>query len=109
MTATVAITTGHRDDVLRVAIRALSFSPPEPGGHGPARTPGAHHGDHAGVWRLAPDGALQRVDVQTGLRDEQYAEVEGDTLAVGDEVAVGLRHGPAKKEAVHIPGQMHFH
>jgi HlyD family secretion protein len=109
MTATVAITTGHRDDVLRVAVRALSFSPPEHGGHAAVRTPGSGHGDRSIVWRLTPDRTLQRVELQTGLRDEQYAEVEGNTLAAGDEVAVGLRHGPAKKEAVHIPGQMHFH
>ena len=107
MTATVTITTGHRDDVLRVALRALSFSPPDHGGHAPARTPGREP-HSAAVWRLAPDGTLQRVAVRTGLRDEQFAEVEGVTLAPGDEVAVGLRHGPAKREAVHIPGQMRF-
>ena len=109
MTATVTITTAHRDDVLRVAVRALSFSPSEHGGHAPTHTPGAGHRSHSAVWRLDPDGSLQRVEVQTGLRDEQYAEVTSDVLAVGDEVAVGLRHAPAKKDAVHIPGQMHFH
>jgi HlyD family secretion protein len=108
MTATVTITTGHRDDVLRVALRALSFSPPNRDGHAPGRTPGSGHGERSTVWRVAADGTLQRVEVRTGLRDEQYAEVDGDKLAGGDEVAVGLRRGPAKKEPVHLPGQMHF-
>jgi HlyD family secretion protein len=108
MTATVIITTGHRDDALRVALRALSFSPPSHGDHAPARTPGRDHEGRSSVWRLGDDGALQRVEVRTGLRDEQFAEVEGDTLAVGDQVVVGLRRATAARTPVSIPGHPRF-
>jgi HlyD family secretion protein len=105
MTATVTITTGHRDDALRVPMRALSFKPDhveKPTGHAPRKRNGEV------VWRLADDGTLQRVEVQTGLRDEQFVEVEGDALAPGDNIAVALRKGPAKKESVRIFSQPRF-
>ena len=116
MTATVTITTGQRDDVLRVALRALSFAPSHHGdGDGTLRTPGSDgavrtpsRAPQAAVWRLGADGALQRVPVQTGLRDEQYAEVDGGHLTAGDQVVVGLRRGPAKPQQVNIPGRMRF-
>jgi HlyD family secretion protein len=105
MTATVTITTGHLDDVVRIPLRALSFVP-DHGKGAAARTPG--RGSTAVVWRLTADGTLQRIEVQTGLRDEQYAAVDGDVLAAGDQIAVALRKGPAKPQAVRIPGQMRF-
>jgi HlyD family secretion protein len=111
MTATVTITTDRRDDVLRVPLRALSFSPPARDGHDAhaiARTPGADHAKRSSVWRVGADGELERVEVHTGLRDEQYAEVVGDSLNVGDTVATGLHGGAAKKDGVHLPGQMRF-
>ncbi len=104
MTASVSITTGHRDDVLRLPLRALSFVPDHV--KGPARTPGRQ--TESIVWRIAPDGSLQPVGVHTGLRDEQYAEVDGGALAAGDQIAVALRKEPAKREAVRIPGQPRF-
>lgn len=104
MTATVTITTGHRDDVLRVPLRALSFNPD----HG-EKAPATPRRDAAPtVWRLAVDGTVERVEVKTGLRDEQFVEVESSTLKPGDEVAVALRKAPAKKETVRIFSQPRF-
>jgi HlyD family secretion protein len=103
MTAAVIITTGQRDDVLRVPLRALSFNPD----HGtPAQAPSRSAAPV--VWRLAADATLQRVELQTGLRDEQYAAVDGGDLAAGDQVAVALRRPPAKREPMRIPGQPRF-
>lgn len=104
MTASVTITTGHRDDVLRAPLRALSFNP----NHSDAtatRTP--RRADAPAIWRLAADGTLERVEVQTGLRDEQYVEIDGG-LAAGDQVAVALRRAPEKPQAMRIPGQPRF-
>jgi HlyD family secretion protein len=105
MTATVAITTGHAADVVRIPLRALSFVP-DHGGGAASRTPS--RGTAAVVWRLGADGKLQRVELETGLRDEQFAAAEGEALATGDQIAVALRKGPAKPQAVRIPGQMRF-
>jgi HlyD family secretion protein len=105
MTATVTITTGHRDDALRVPMRALSFKPDhaeKPAGRTPRK------GNTEVVWRLADDGTLQHVEVQTGLRDEQFVEIQGDALSPGDNIAVALRKGPAKKETVRIFSQPRF-
>jgi len=104
MTAAVTVTTGERNDVLRVPLRALSFNPDHGGTPGRA----APHGGTSTVWRVDDDGTLQRVEIETGLRDETYAEVAGGKLAVGDQVAVALRRAPAKREAVRIPGQPRF-
>jgi HlyD family secretion protein len=104
MTATVIITTGHRDDVLRAPLRALSFKPTHSDGTAP-RTP--RRDDAPAVWRLAADGQLERVTVQTGLRDEQYVEIDGG-LAAGEQVAVALRRAPEKPQAMRIPGQPRF-
>jgi HlyD family secretion protein len=104
MTATVTITIGQRDDVLRVPLRALSFQPERSDGTAP-RTP--RRDEAPAVWRLAADGTLERVAVQTGLRDEQYVEIEGG-LAAGDQVAVALRRSAEKPQAMRIPGQPRF-
>jgi len=100
MTAAVVITTGARDDVLRVPLRALSFNPNHgsPPGSAPSRA-GAE-----AVWRLGAGGTLERVEVRTGLRDDQYAAIDAGDLAAGDEVAVALRRAPDKREPVRIPG-----
>jgi HlyD family secretion protein len=105
MTATVSITTGHRDDVLRVPLRALSFSPDH--GENAARTPRTDNAAPA-VWRVGTNGAAERVEVKIGLRDEQYVEVESPLLSPGDDIAVALRRPPAKRETVSLFGRPRF-
>jgi HlyD family secretion protein len=89
MTATVTITTAERDDVLRVPLRALRFRP-ETGeaGAAPAVAARAPAPDAGTVYVTDGDGALRRVDLRTGLRDERYAEVVEGELAPGTSVAV---------------------
>ena len=86
MTANVSITTAKRDQALRIPVRALRFRPDEAG----AAAPGAKPKESA-VYVLAPDGALRRVEVQAGVRDNQHVEVLGGDLHEGDRVVVGLR------------------
>jgi HlyD family secretion protein len=122
MTATVAITTAERDGVLRVPLRALRFNPAGAGGapaageaerpaDALASTSAAGGREAPGVWILQPAGTLHRVEVQVGLRDEQYGEVLSDGLAVGDRIAVAYRSGKRKEEASgppsFMPGRRH--
>src|SRR5205809_6633856 len=76
MTANVTITTAKRDQVLRIPVRALRFRP-----EGEA-TAGAPREESA-VYLFGPDGALRRVAVQTGVRDNQHVEVLGGDLHAG--------------------------
>ena len=86
MTANVSVTTAKRDQALRIPVRALRFRP-DGGGGG---TPDGRAKENA-VYVLAPDGALRRVEVQAGVRDNQHVEVLGGDLHEGDRVVVGLR------------------
>src|SRR5437870_6397248 len=86
MTANVSITTAKRDQALRIPVRALRF---RPDGAGPG-TPGANGKEESAVYVLAPDGALRRVDVEAGIRDNQHLEVLKGDLHEGDRTAIGL-------------------
>ncbi|HVN87562.1 MAG TPA: efflux RND transporter periplasmic adaptor subunit [Candidatus Binatia bacterium] len=95
MTATVAITTAQRDNVLRIPLRALRFHPERKAGAPATPASGSHATTHQGqtaVWVLNADGTLRRVPVETGVRNEQYAEVISGDLREGDQVAVAYRH-----------------
>src|SRR3989454_3731656 len=85
MTANVSITAAKRDQALRIPVRALRFRPDEGAG-----TPDGRAKESA-VYVLAPDGALRRVQVETGIRDNQRAEVLKGELQEGDPIVVGLR------------------
>src|SRR5436190_5901665 len=101
MTANVSITTAKRDQALRIPVRALRF---RPDGAGPG-TPGANGKEESVVYVLAPDGALRRVEVEAGIRDNQRAEVLKGDLHEGDPIVVGLRREGAEAAAApRLPG-----
>ena len=87
MTANVSVTTAKRDQALRIPVRALRFRPDRIG----AGTPDASAKEESAVYVLAPDGALRRVEVEAGIRDNQRAEVMKGDLHEGDPIVVGLR------------------
>jgi HlyD family secretion protein len=97
MTANVTITTAKREGVLRVPLRALRFRPegaPRPAagsapGGGGAGAP-RDRSRSATVYVVADD-ALHPVEIQTGVRDAQYAEVLGGDLHEGDRIATGIK------------------
>jgi HlyD family secretion protein len=95
MTATVRIETDHVDDALRLPLRALTFVPP-----------GEERPRDAGetVWRISPAGALERVAVRTGVRDDVHAAVVDGDLAAGDVVALALDKPITPREGLRIPG-----
>jgi HlyD family secretion protein len=88
MTANVSIVTARRDNVLRVPVQALRFSPGLRRHEQPAAlaTGGAESGrarDGKRVWVLA-DGRLKRAAVTTGLDDGTYVEILSGDLRPGE-------------------------
>jgi HlyD family secretion protein len=102
MTASVAVITARRDDVLKIPLRAVRFNPerkpstePTPGQDGAARQP-LRRGEST-VWVAQPDRTLRKVEVKLGVRDDQYAELLSDHLESGDELAVAFRRGAERQ------------
>jgi HlyD family secretion protein len=96
MTANVTITTARRDDVLRVPVQAIRFSPRR-ANRDQSSTPGANApvsvSRRPRVWVLA-DGRLHPVRVTTGLDDGTFVEVVTGDLNPGDKVVTGeIREG----------------
>jgi HlyD family secretion protein len=97
MTATVTITTARRDDALRVPLRALRFRPEADGGQAPAASAAGPAREEGAVFVVERGGALRRVALRTGLRDDRWAEVLSGDLEPGVVLALALR-GPAEGE-----------
>jgi len=95
MTATATITTGNREQVLRVPNAALRFSPPDDDQQGgirlgpPGMAPRQETQPGNTVWVLR-DGAPERVLLRTGHTDGRYTEVLSDELVEGDPVITGM-------------------
>jgi HlyD family secretion protein len=86
MTANTRIVTEQRDDVLRVSVSALRFSPGGMQGGSEARKEGGQRpGDR--VWVLQ-NGAPRPVSVTRGLSDGTFVEITGGDLKAGDPVIV---------------------
>ncbi|AOY87315.1 hypothetical protein BKP64_03445 [Marinobacter salinus] len=95
MTATATITTGVRQQALRVPNIAFRYTPPsarEEGGGLFSRPRGGSNGSASGssntVWVLN-EGEPQRVLLRTGYTDGRYTEVLSDELKQGQEVVTG--------------------
>jgi HlyD family secretion protein len=109
MTATVSVLVARRENVLRVPIQAVRFTPP---GESPledtARDSSAahrsirrHHAEsstaadtpgtteHARVW-IAKGNQAVPVDILGGLQNDQYVEIVRGDLQEGEDVIVGM-------------------
>src|SRR5439155_26709782 len=91
MTANVSITTAKRDHALRIPVRALRFHPDRAGSKKADAKADTSAKEANAVYVLAPDGALRRVEVEAGIRDNEHAEVVKGDLHEGDPIVVGLR------------------
>ena len=96
MTATASITTGRREQVLRVPNTAFRFTPPvtEEGGgglfsHPASRNKNPSRASSNTIWVLA-DNQPRRVLVRTGYTDGRYTEIISDELAQGDMILIGI-------------------
>jgi len=83
MTANTRIVTDEHDDVVRVPLQALRFSPRGLRSDGD----GERRGGGASVHVLR-DGKLEKVAISTGLKDATYAEVVHGAIQPGDRVVV---------------------
>jgi len=101
MTATVSIITAERNDVVRIPLRALRFNPDQKQSEGTpvaGRSPRQPvHRNESGVWVVEGRSQLRKVEVQLGVRDDQYAEVLSEQPQVGDQLAVAFRRGAQQK------------
>jgi HlyD family secretion protein len=112
MTANVTIVTAKRDNVLRVPVQAIRFSPlrmyprqaeqEETGANPPV-------GQRARVWIVDDRGKLSPERIAVGLDDGNNIEVLSGDLESGDEVAIGENrpetagaHGPLSP-SMHFP------
>ncbi len=91
MTATAKIIVARKDNVLRVPVQALHFSPStgsrpaHPAGQARQRRPGAAAAQR--VWILR-DGKPVPVRVGVGLDDDAYAQITSGELKAGDAVII---------------------
>ena len=106
MTATVAVVTDARANVVRVPDQALRYQPAgsratpgTPSQTGARQAPGVRA---AQVWVLR-NGTPMAVAIRTGLDDETYTEVAGGELAVDDQVIIGEQRGESSR-----PGSFRF-
>jgi HlyD family secretion protein len=98
MTADMHIVIDERDDVLRVPLPAVRFTPEgfahargggPRGGEARAEGKGSERGAHRGrVWVMSDDGTLRPLPVSTGIDDGALIEVAGEGLQAGDKVVV---------------------
>ncbi|MFQ5667773.1 MAG: efflux RND transporter periplasmic adaptor subunit [Candidatus Binatia bacterium] len=106
MTATVTITTARRGNVLKIPLRALRFHPE----HTTGAVAPADRQRAPSVWVLQGDGTLRAVEVQTGVRDDEYAELISGDLQAGDALAVAFRQAPERarhSRPPSFPGRRH--
>lgn len=99
MTATATITTGRRNQVLRVPNMAFRFTPPaqQQGGglfSHPASRNNGKSGSNNTVWLLR-DTQPQRLLIATGFSDGQFTEVLSDELKLGDQIITGTIDNPS--------------
>jgi HlyD family secretion protein len=97
MTSNVTITTAHRENALRLPVRALRFHPEAVGEAAAKQAPPRGERKAARdstVYVRGADGTPKPVEVKVGVRNNQHAELlEGD-LADGAEVIIGVKRDP---------------
>jgi HlyD family secretion protein len=104
MTANITIVTDRRDDVLRVAERALTFSPHQ-------RAASANNAGQgwrgSRVW-IDDAGKLRAVRITRGLDDGNYVEVVNGDIKPGELVVVDSTKTDPAQSSRPLSGPMHF-
>lgn len=89
MSANVSIITSKNEDVLCAPNMALKFTP--------NTDVNAPKFEKQGIWVLKK-GKPERVEIQTGLRNETYTQIITDQLNEGDKVIVAVKSGAKDKK-----------
>jgi HlyD family secretion protein len=104
MTATATITTAHADHVLKIPLRALRFSPSrKPGAEETLMTTTRTRQGPPTVWVVQHDDSLQRVTIETGIRNDEEAQVVSGALQAGEQVALAFRRSEQRSEVMRPP------
>ena len=116
MTANVSIVVAQKDQALKVPNAALRFIPPKgegdrsgaPGQTGPrggGPPPGARSGASVKrtIWKLAENGELAPVSVETGISDGVATEILSSALSQGDVVVTGIEQAFSEKKGGELP------
>ncbi len=106
MTANTRIITDERNDVLRVPLQALRFTPGGLTGRKNREASGGSGASGARVWVLR-DGKPNAVPVTTGLSDNSNVEITSGDLQAGDTVIVN-ETGSSKSRATPQPSRLRF-
>lgn len=97
MTANVSIITSKKENILCVQNAALKFTP-NTDGKGPKF-------DKQGIWILV-DKKPKRVEIETGVSDENYTEVVSKYLKDGDLIITGIEDKNDKVKNIDKAGKM---
>ncbi|RMF94994.1 MAG: efflux RND transporter periplasmic adaptor subunit [Candidatus Schekmanbacteria bacterium] len=87
MTANVNITTGVKDNVLRIPNAALRFMPREEK-EKMRRNENYKKYISRGVWKLVSEREIKRVEVKTGISNSQYTELVEGEISEGDKLVI---------------------
>jgi HlyD family secretion protein len=90
MTGYVNVNVAKRDNVLRLPNAALRFAPTASVDNGAVRSPQVGAQQRV-VWQALPDGNIKPVVIGVGLADNQFTEIVGNGLKVGDAIVVAER------------------
>ena len=94
MTATVGVITAQADNALCIPLRALRFHPDRKSEA--SETPSTRQEAAQAtptVWVQQPDGSIRKIELQLGVRGDQYAELRSGDVQDGDQLAVAFRSG----------------
>jgi HlyD family secretion protein len=109
MTANITIVESRRDDVLRVPLRALAFSPRR---HSSDSSAEAASSEHSARVFILDDGHLRPVKIVRGLDDGSNVEVISGDLNEGDEVVTDRIRTSDEEASSHpfgAPQSPHLH
>ncbi len=93
MTALVKLIVHRDEDVLKVPLAALRFTPTDPS----ARETVANLPKGQAVWVRGPDGRIAPVTITTGASSADQVALKGGSLAEGDVVVVGQASDPVSR------------
>jgi HlyD family secretion protein len=93
MTALVKLIVHRDEDVLKVPLAALRFTPSDPA----ARETAANLPKGQAVWVRGPDGRIAPVNVTTGASSADQVALKSGSLAEGDVVVVGQASDPVSR------------